>query len=172
MTSPAWKTEPPTRALTLRQPWAWAICWAHKRVENRNWSPRGDLPMPIAIHAGSRPAGQRYIQMAEDVAQLWDADIPVPGGWWDAKFDPQAPPGRHAFAWGAIVAVADVVAVGASPPPAFDHPNHRMWWSGGNAWWLDRVHVLERPIVARGRQGLWTLGGPQHDALRQQLAAL
>ena len=38
------------RALTIRQPWAWAIAAGHKRVENRSWSTayRG----PLAIHAG------------------------------------------------------------------------------------------------------------------------
>ncbi len=38
------------RALTIRQPWAWAITCGLKRVENRTWSTnyRG----PLLIHAG------------------------------------------------------------------------------------------------------------------------
>jgi hypothetical protein len=38
------------RALTIRQPWAWAIAFAGKNVENRDWTTayRGEL----AIHAG------------------------------------------------------------------------------------------------------------------------
>jgi hypothetical protein len=38
------------KALTIRQPWAWAIAHAGKNVENRDWFThyRG----PLAIHAG------------------------------------------------------------------------------------------------------------------------
>jgi hypothetical protein len=38
------------KALTVRQPWAWAIAHAGKNIENRDWFThyRG----PIAIHAG------------------------------------------------------------------------------------------------------------------------
>lgn len=38
------------RALTIRQPWAWAICLGHKRVENRTW--RAPVGERIAIHSG------------------------------------------------------------------------------------------------------------------------
>ena len=40
------------RAMTVQQPWAWAIIHGGKNVENRSqpWSYRG----PLAIHAGSR----------------------------------------------------------------------------------------------------------------------
>jgi hypothetical protein len=38
------------KALTIKQPWAWAILFAGKDVENRSWSTsyRG----PVVIHAG------------------------------------------------------------------------------------------------------------------------
>jgi hypothetical protein len=41
------------RAVTVRQPWAWAIAHGFKDIENRSWAPRlapGEL---IAIHAGA-----------------------------------------------------------------------------------------------------------------------
>jgi len=40
------------KVLTVRQPWAWAIIFAGKDVENRSWTStyRG----PVAIHAGRR----------------------------------------------------------------------------------------------------------------------
>ena len=46
-------------ALSIRQPWAWAILYAGKDVENRSWSThhRG----PVLIHAGvafDGPAGE------------------------------------------------------------------------------------------------------------------
>lgn len=40
------------KILTIRQPWAWAIIFARKTIENRSWSTnyRG----PVAIHAGKQ----------------------------------------------------------------------------------------------------------------------
>jgi hypothetical protein len=40
------------RALTVRQPWAWAIIHAGKDIENRGWTNR-HVAGTIAIHAGS-----------------------------------------------------------------------------------------------------------------------
>ena len=43
------------KALTVIQPWAWAIAHAGKRVENRTWGPPRDvIGQRIAIHAGRR----------------------------------------------------------------------------------------------------------------------
>jgi hypothetical protein len=39
------------RALTVRQPWAWAILYAGKDIENRSWTNRHVIDT-IAIHAG------------------------------------------------------------------------------------------------------------------------
>lgn len=41
----------PAKALSIRQPWAWAILHAGKDIENRNWSThfRG----PVCIHASA-----------------------------------------------------------------------------------------------------------------------
>jgi hypothetical protein len=39
------------RALTVRQPWAWAIIHGGKDVENRSWTNRYATGL-IAIHAG------------------------------------------------------------------------------------------------------------------------
>jgi hypothetical protein len=41
----------PLKALTVKQPWAWAILFAGKDIENRSWSTsyRG----PLVIHAGA-----------------------------------------------------------------------------------------------------------------------
>ena len=45
------------RALTLKQPWPWAICWAGKNVENRTWPipPKllEDGPLRVMLHAGA-----------------------------------------------------------------------------------------------------------------------
>ncbi len=41
------------RALTIRQPWAWAILIGRKRVENRSWSTR--FRGRLLVHAAARP---------------------------------------------------------------------------------------------------------------------
>ena len=38
------------KALTIRQPWAWAIVYAGKDIENRSWKTK--LRETIAVHAG------------------------------------------------------------------------------------------------------------------------
>ena len=57
-------------ALTVKQPFAWAIVAGVKDVENRSWRPpRGLIGKRIWIHAGSQPH------------PLWEdlyGDIPVP----------------------------------------------------------------------------------------------
>ncbi|MEV8338507.1 hypothetical protein [Leucobacter sp. NPDC077196] len=41
------------RILTVRQPWAWAIIYGGKDVENRVRNVAGDYRGPVAIHAGA-----------------------------------------------------------------------------------------------------------------------
>lgn len=49
------------KALSLRQPWAWAVVHGYKDVENRSWSTkhRG----PLLIHASKQldPEGFRFL---------------------------------------------------------------------------------------------------------------
>ncbi|ABA25039.1 conserved hypothetical protein (plasmid) [Trichormus variabilis ATCC 29413] len=51
------------KALTVRQPWAWAIICANKNIENRVWPIhyRGD----ILIHAASKCTKKEYLQAKE-----------------------------------------------------------------------------------------------------------
>lgn len=73
------------KALTIRQPWAWAILHAGKGIENRSWttSYRG----PLAIHA----------------AVTYAAKAKLPRG--------VRPPPREDLPSGAIVGVVDLVDV-------------------------------------------------------------
>lgn len=64
------------RALSVRQPWAWAILHGGKRVENRDWSgfgPRG----PLLLHAGKTCTRREY---ADGVEAIHDAraDLGLP----------------------------------------------------------------------------------------------
>ena len=67
------------KALTVHQPWAWAIINGRKRVENRNWSTR--VRGRIAIHS-SQTRTRRWREltaMLEDAA-TWKACNESPNG--------------------------------------------------------------------------------------------
>lgn len=59
------------KALTVQQPWAWAIVHGGKDVENRTqaWSYRG----PLAIHAGARwsDRGAHDLNVARSCVRQW-----------------------------------------------------------------------------------------------------
>lgn len=138
-----------TRAITVRQPWAWAIARGHKFVENRSrgTSYRGTL----LIHAG----------------QAWSdrgaTDERVLGAWEDQRMpgDPSYPIGTSPFEFGAVIAVASLVD---------SHPDARCCRPWGESEYregdgdlrtvvhhlvLEDVVPLERPVDAKGALGLW-----------------
>jgi len=151
------------KALTLIQPWAWAICSAGKRIENRGWRPPRSLwGQRIAIHAGK-------------------------------KFDPDSGLALFAEGYGlpatmpqgAIVATARIAGVvtedktglvvesASEEPPAWVlSPKNRVWFCGPVGWVLDEVVVLREPVPCRGAQGLWVVpAAVERQVLGMQEAA-
>ena len=128
------------KALTLRQPWAWAAIYGGKDVENRRWKTayRG----PLLIHAGkdADPGGSESL--------LW------------TMADPEAF-GRPRAAWqarGAIIGLvflADILT---------DSPS-RWAISGCFHWMLEFPTTIAPPVPYRGRQGLWTPPGTVTEKL-------
>jgi hypothetical protein len=120
------------RALTLVQPWAWAIAHADKRVENRTWlPPRALVGAYLAIHAGK--GFDKHAQ-------------------WKLVQHGYEPPALHVH--GAIVAVARVKGtVRERDPNVHDDP----WFCGPIGWQLDEVRTFAEPVPCRGAQGLWTV---------------
>ena len=161
------------KALTVQQPWAWAIIHGGKDVENRTqaWSYRG----PLAIHAGARwsDRGGRSGLIWRALSQQYG----WPTGPVTARDDP-----RRGFdcirPLGAIIGVVDLVDAHhyvGSGPDAIDCC-HSVWAEErydeqGGKTRLDVVHlVLENPrplptlIPCRGALGLWT---PPTDVLER-----
>ncbi|MBX9757229.1 MAG: ASCH domain-containing protein [Beijerinckiaceae bacterium] len=92
-------------ALSIRQPWAWAIVHAGKDIENRTWSTR--YRGPVFIHAGVAFDGPKA-EALED-AQKWalSAGVDIP---WSLDDLPR----------GGIVGVAEIVdCVTSSRSPWF-----------------------------------------------------
>jgi hypothetical protein len=100
------------KALSIRQPWAWAILHAGKRIENRDWrgcSYRG----PLLIHAA---AGLGVAECLEAIRGMTREGLiagEILASW----------PGREAVHRGGIVGVCNVVdVVRASSDPWFCGP--------------------------------------------------
>lgn len=89
------------KALSIRQPWAWAIVQGHKPVENRSWPPR--YTGPLLIHAGQ--------QFDDEGLQSMLAVFPELGAQLPQRWD-----------LGGIVGVAEAVECVTS------HPSR--WFSG------------------------------------------
>lgn len=131
-------------ALTIQQPWAWAIAAGHKPVENRSWSPsyRG----PLAIHAG------KTVDRAALDHPLVQAAI---RHWLGGKqLHGSVPDWERGV--GAIIAVADLTGV-CSPSRTRCCCNCGPWAGPDDAhhWHLANVQPLAEPIPCRGALGLW-----------------
>lgn len=133
------------KALTIKQPWAWAIAAGHKDVENRSWTTpyRG----PLAIHAGKSFE-------PDDIAICQSVLIEL--GVIESAAERVGD--RHLLATGAVVAVVDLVDV------CTDLRCRCSVWAGVGQkhWRLANVRALEVPVPVRGRQELWdiSLSGP------------
>ncbi|NLA29964.1 MAG: hypothetical protein GX875_10010 [Propionibacterium sp.] len=94
------------KAITIRQPWAWAVIHADKTVENRSRNIAGDYRGLVAIHAGLKidEVGQHDPLIRE----AWTGETRLAG-------DPDRPgsyhdvPWRKAFSYGRVIGVADLV---------------------------------------------------------------
>lgn len=127
------------KALTVKQPWAWAIAAGHKDIENRSWIThhRG----PLAIHAGltwDRQGQQECRSVLEDMG------VVKPG---------EQVGERHLLATGAVVAVIDLVDI------CDDRRCKCSAWAaiGAVHWKLRNARPLAEPVPATGRQGLWDI---------------
>lgn len=135
---------PALKVLTIRQPWAWAVIYAGKDVENRRWqtSYRG----PLLIHAAKeadRNGAERL---------LWTMPDP------EAFGQP-----REAFqARGAIIGLVRLVDILTDSPSrwAESHCYH---------WVLEAPVPVDHPIPLPGRQRLWNPPGAAVEAVADLL---
>ena len=147
------------KALTVQQPWAWAI-FHGKAIENRTqqWTYRG----PLAIHAGLRWAGSGADSpLVQDVYERADRiGGAIVGG------------GRGVL--GAFLGVVDLVDVHPSAGCCAPWGESAYVEHGGRErrqivhLVLENPRLLAEPIPCKGALGLWT---PPAD-IAEQLAAL
>ncbi|MDC7675410.1 hypothetical protein [Asticcacaulis machinosus] len=132
-------TDLPKLALSIRQPWAYAIMNLGKDIENRSWRPRSFLPFDICIHAA---LGMKRHEMT-DAFEFIDKAAPLASPR-DClrRQNTILNDARH----GGIVAVAtvtDFVTESDSP-----------WFTGPYGWVLENVRPVDF-IPVRGALGLF-----------------
>lgn len=123
------------KALSIKQPWLWAITDLDKRVENRTWRPpKWAIGQRIALHASKK----------DDLAGA--PSIHRITGQFTAPHIPR----------GAIVATA-VVADYCDNGRRLDRlpVEQDRWFFGPIGWILDDVRKLSEPVPCRGHLGLW-----------------
>ena len=117
------------RALTVKQPWAWAIIHAGKDVENRTWST--DYRGLLVIHAGVSATRAYYAW-----AQGWMAAIGI-----------EAPDSDEQLR-GCVIGTVELVDCVRDSGRRWGMPD---CWH----WVLDNPRPCE-PRFVRGSLGLWT----------------
>lgn len=148
-------------ALTVRQPWAWALVEGHKRVENRSWAPGPGTLKPgdrFVIHAGMKDfTDADAAQVRSSVARSRGRDVELGIG--GVSLPAKLPRG-------ALVGLVTFVGVVASRAQL--EPGQTVWWVGPKAWLVSNPRPLQ-PISASGAQGLWEVPGELAFQVWEQL---
>ena len=122
------------RALSIHQPWAWAILQAGKTVENRTWSTK--YRGPSLVHASKCRAS-------------YDQEKPLD---WKAMYGVELPPWEE-LVTGAVVGVVDLVD--CVSPTSSRAIRLNPWTEGPVCWVLANPRPLPQPVPFRGAQLLF-----------------
>lgn len=138
------------RAITVRQPWCWAIIYGGKDVENRGrrepWHTA--LGERLAIHAAKG-------YTADDEDNLPEVGMLAGPFTWEQK--------EYLDVRGAILGTAILAGLHHASRCRCECSR----WAQPDQWHLKLTSVvaLPRPVAAKGALGLWTVGGtPKEDA--------
>jgi hypothetical protein len=133
--------------ITLRQPWAWAIVYAGKDIENRATNIAGTYRSALAIHAG-RTVDEEALAVFRDTY-----GVPRP-----EMMDLRG-------------VVLGVTTLDDQHQPHLDY-GRCGFWAQPDAWHLrlGETRPLAQPIPARGALGLWRPGEVLGRRLVQELA--
>lgn len=175
-------------AITVRNPWAYAIAHGIKRIENRSWRPPVHLLDPgawLAIHAGAEIDPQARKPPHQVTLGTVGYGIKVKS--WTCPIPPSEMPSS------AVVAVVRVIGIhddkGKHTPPSVINPTYtardeEAWerisdikYFGRNGevpwrtdhrygWLLSDVQRLAEPVSVHGRLGCWRLPEAVEVAVR------
>jgi hypothetical protein len=149
------------RALTVRQPWAWAIAHAHKDIENRTRNIIGGYHGTVAIHAALAwsadgasdknilAAFQKYRWLHEEPTH------PIDPAMYQERFTP-----------GAVIATAEILGAHRHEPGCCESP-----WAMPGQWHINLgcPIAIPEPVPCRGALGLWRLDNTAWAAVVRQI---
>jgi hypothetical protein len=140
-------------ALTVTQPWAWALAAGHKPFENRDWLPWDGAADWLAIHAGLGIKSKRQFALDRE--------------WLAEAFDLH--PTDEELVRGAVVAVCRISRV---VDAAENDPINRSPWRSLQryAWVIDGL-VRIRPVPCKGHERLWALDEDVLGRVREEYRA-
>src|SRR5258705_10477702 len=134
------------KALSVRQPWAWAILHGGKDIENRSWDTM--LRGTVALHAARTAETSAFFNFIRDRNLL--PKIALEEGAVDN------------LPKGAVIGLVDVIdCVSASPSK---------WWEGPKGFVLANPRPLI-PIPCRGAMQFFDLPPTVIEAIEQQLGS-
>jgi hypothetical protein len=117
----------PAFALSIRQPWAWAILHKGKTIENRDWPTR--FRGPVCIHAAKGMTRAEHLEFSDFIQRLG-----------------MEPPALASLPRSAIVGTAEIIAcVRESASP---------WFFGPWGFVLGDIRPID-PIPCRGSLGFF-----------------
>jgi hypothetical protein len=152
-------------ALTVCQPWAWAIVAGHKPWENRGWEmPRKLLGKRLWIHAGKSKSW-----LKDGVAFIENQEIELP----------------RELVYGAVLGCVTLgecweieelerlrtLTPGPSPVEGEGRKSGLEWAFGEFCWRCDDPIALAKPVPCKGQLGLWQLPAEVLAACLEQLEA-
>ena len=152
------------RALTVKNPWAWAIARGGKDVENRTWQPPCWLDQ-LAIHAGALSGWDKAGEESPYVNLAWQRYMGPPStlNRWMGTRNVELGRDNPLIVSSAVVAVAEVDTCHHDGNchlfPAFHEGTGRCsaWAARGQwHWHLANVRPLPEPVPCKGALGLWS----------------
>ena len=171
-----------TQALTVHQPWAWAVCHAGRNLENRDWRPPPYIAhRSIAIHASRRWTRHEKIEASALACRLHpEIEVPLGGEGYALGavvamvrvvgfVDLDRRPERGAYSFETKTSKGLVCVGGNLNPDQIEAALSSPWFEGPCAWLLGDVRVLQTPVEARGYQRLWRLPGSVALAVASQV---
>jgi len=141
----------PRLALSVRQPWAWAIVHAGKDIENRSWNgsnPGLKFRGPVCVHASSGMTRDEFEDAIEDIDY--------------AASNVDRLPQASELVRGGIIGVVDVVDV--------IRKSDSKWWCGPIGLVLRNPRAI-KPIPCKGQLGFfeWKPFGTLSEPLKWML---
>ena len=139
------------QAITVWQPWSWAILHAGKPAENRTWVlPRHLAGKWVALHAGAGQSGRQLADDSESIREMFAINVP-----------PSLP--RRALV--GLVKFSSAHRLERLPRPTTE------WDCGPWCWDVGDRLALPKPVLASGAQGFWIVPDDLVGQVLEQLTS-